>query len=529
MGDVVAFPRDRQADLRIDRCDPGPLGSMVYPSDLPPHDLDAEGAVLSAILLDREALDRVLEILRPEHFYSEPNGRIYQAAQHLVKDGTPVDMISVASWLRERESLARVGGTAYLSQLADAMPTVGGFTAEAAAAQASWRDHVAVHAGTVLDRWTDRQLIATCQRVAVARYGDVGDRAAFYSSVRSEFGRLTAPRVRLAGQHIGGAVEEARAHIAEAVGGRVVGVRYPWRAVEEMIGLLVAERQTILGGLSEHGKTTLALQIAQHVAETPLDPLGFGEAVYVLSGEMPAKDLLQRWACSLSGVDVLRVESGFARPDEQNKISGWLDYLATLPIIIDAKPAPPAEIAGRVRAHKVLFEAGKARSHAGDLHPRCRMRLVVGDHAQDLARCMPGREERERIGDTAQGWLNEIAKPLKVATLLLSQLKRPDYKGPPPPFPRWPVKEDLFGSAKLETSADTVIGVQRPELLMRGKIPAKWLGTAALCRLKSRFGGDTRRVLLAFERGQFDEHVNAAMAQAMAAAGERGETFDGDE
>src|SRR3984957_10767171 len=77
---------------------------------VPPHDLDAEAAVLSAVLLNREALDRVLEILKPEHFYSDANGRIYEAAVALAQAGTPIDIISVASYLRDRERIQQIGG-----------------------------------------------------------------------------------------------------------------------------------------------------------------------------------------------------------------------------------------------------------------------------------------------------------------------------------------------------------------------------------------------------------------------------------
>src|ERR1700761_4854456 len=94
----------------------------VVAGRVPPHDLDAEAAVLSAILLSREALDRVLEILKPEHFYSDANGRIYEAAQALALAGTPIDIISVASYLRDREKIAQIGGASYLAQLADSTP-----------------------------------------------------------------------------------------------------------------------------------------------------------------------------------------------------------------------------------------------------------------------------------------------------------------------------------------------------------------------------------------------------------------------
>src|SRR3954469_15943931 len=93
---------------------PPPIAGRV-----PPHDLDAEAAVLSAILLERDALDKVLELLQPEHFYSEANRRVYEVAVELSSQGTPIDIVSVAGMLRDRERLAQVGGSAYLAQLVD--------------------------------------------------------------------------------------------------------------------------------------------------------------------------------------------------------------------------------------------------------------------------------------------------------------------------------------------------------------------------------------------------------------------------
>ena len=105
MGDLYRFPADRSATHRIDICDPGPSDQIDTGSRgmVPPHDLDAEAAVLSAVLLDGSALATVLEILKPEHFYSEANARIFQAIRELMTASTPVDIVSVAGWLRDRE------------------------------------------------------------------------------------------------------------------------------------------------------------------------------------------------------------------------------------------------------------------------------------------------------------------------------------------------------------------------------------------------------------------------------------------
>ena len=127
---------------------------------VPPNDLDAEAAVLSAILLSEDAFDEVQEVLDTTHFYSDANRRIYETVVELNQSGTPVDLVSVASRLKDRGRLDQVGGTPYLHQLANATPAVA---------------HVASHARIILEKWRVRRLIATCQRFGAEGYGDTGD------------------------------------------------------------------------------------------------------------------------------------------------------------------------------------------------------------------------------------------------------------------------------------------------------------------------------------------------------------------
>ncbi|HYO97522.1 MAG TPA: DnaB-like helicase N-terminal domain-containing protein, partial [Polyangiaceae bacterium] len=109
----------------------GAMGARVDSSSaiqalgrVPPNDLDAEGAVLSAVLLDSGAFDQVQDLLRPEHFYADANRRIFEAVLELQTLGRPVDVVSVAGFLRDRNRLDQIGGTPYLAQLADATPAV---------------------------------------------------------------------------------------------------------------------------------------------------------------------------------------------------------------------------------------------------------------------------------------------------------------------------------------------------------------------------------------------------------------------
>ncbi len=117
---------------------------------LPPQDLDAEAAVLSAMLLSSDAFDEVQDILQPTHFTPDANRYIYEAVLELGRNNQPIDWVSVASWLRARNRLDQIGGTPYLAQLTDSTPAVA---------------HVAAHALTVREYARLRQLISTCQNL----------------------------------------------------------------------------------------------------------------------------------------------------------------------------------------------------------------------------------------------------------------------------------------------------------------------------------------------------------------------------
>ena len=133
-------------------------------SRVPPHDLEAEAAVLSACLLKMAALDTARGILRPEHFYSEAHRWIFAAAVDLRVNGKPVDVVQVGTWLKDQGRIAQVGGLSYISEVLNAAPAVA---------------HVDAYARTVREKARLRQVIATCQRIAAEAYLDVGDVAEF--------------------------------------------------------------------------------------------------------------------------------------------------------------------------------------------------------------------------------------------------------------------------------------------------------------------------------------------------------------
>ncbi len=238
------------------RMEPASIAGRV-----PPHDLDAEAAVLSAILLNREALDRVLELLKPEHFYSDANGKIFEAAMALAVAGTPIDIVSVASYLRDRESIAQIGGASYLAQLSDATPAVA---------------HVAAHAAVVYEKWRVRQLIATCQRVAAEGYGDVGVVQEFIDSCEQDIYQLartaSSTSVKPLSQVLRAAFQQITA--AAARGDRITGISTGYEKLDgKTAGLhagdlsIVAARPGMGKCLSEGSEILLADGTVATIAE----------------------------------------------------------------------------------------------------------------------------------------------------------------------------------------------------------------------------------------------------------------------
>jgi hypothetical protein len=132
--------------------------NMNNPVQVPPADLDAERAVLSALLLAPERLPTVREILSSRHFYADSHRRVYETILSLVETGRAVDTISVASHLRDLGRLDQVGGTPYLAQLVDATPAVA---------------HVEEHATTVVEKWRLRALLDVCRTTAVEAHGSI--------------------------------------------------------------------------------------------------------------------------------------------------------------------------------------------------------------------------------------------------------------------------------------------------------------------------------------------------------------------
>ncbi len=424
---------------------------------VPPHDLDAEAAVLSAILLDKQALDQVAEILKPYHFYSKANGRIYEASTELTLRSTPVDIVTVASWLRDREVLQQIGGASYLAQIADAVPAVA---------------HVAAHARVVYEKWRVRQLIAQCQRISAEGYGDVGIVQAFIDGAEQAVYELARSPESTSVQPIAAVLKTAFEKITAAAerGDRITGISTGYERLDAKTAGLHDGDLMIIAARPGMGKTSFVLNLGVNVASPrQIAAPGPGEAghggpmreepgygVIVFSLEMPREQVGTRIVCAEGRVDVGKLRRGFLQPDDWRRLTESASYLSNLPIWIDDTPAISIlELRAKIR--RIQAEYNRP---ATDKQPERRLGLVAVDYLQ-LMKGRDGVASREQeISEISRG-LKQLAKELMVPVIALSQLNRAVETRTTKD--KRPQLSDLRESGAIEQDADTIVFIYRDD------------------------------------------------------------------
>jgi replicative DNA helicase len=438
------------------------------PGRVPPSDLDAEAAVLSATLLDSDAFDAVQEILLPQHFYADANRRIYDAVLELQSASKPVDIVSVAGYLRDKGRLDQIGGTPYLAQLADATPAVA---------------HVAAHASVIREKWRLRQLISICQKFAAEGYGDTGE--------------------------VQGLIKGAFEILGEAArrGGGITGIATGYPELDKQCAGLHAGDLYIVAARPGMGKTSFVLNLATNIArpqrvqvnadndayfDAAVEEPGYG--VLFCSLEMPREQLASRMLASEARVDMSRIRSGKLQRDDWNKLTDAASRLGRLPIWLDDTPALTLlDLRAKIRRLQAELKRGDgAKSSKG-------LGLVAVDYLQLMQGRRDAGSREQEISELSRG-LKQLAKEMKIAVLALSQLNRAVETRTSKD--KRPQLSDLRESGAIEQDADTIMFIYRDEYYFKDT-PDK--GIAELIIAKQR-NGPTGKVMTKFtsEYTRFD-------------------------
>ncbi|HEY3817174.1 MAG TPA: replicative DNA helicase [Polyangiaceae bacterium] len=420
---------------------------------VPPHDLDAEGAVISAVMVDPGALDKVNEFLKPEHFYSEAHRRIFEACVELSSTGRPVDVVQVATWLRDRERLAQVGGMAYLTEVLNTAPAVA---------------NVAAYGKTIHEKWRVRQLILTCQRVTSQGYAGYGEAQSFIDGAEQAVYDIARTRESSSVYMLRDVMRETFKKIekANARGRRITGIATGFDRYDRMTSGLHDGELTIVAARPGMGKTSLVLNMAANVAspqqlESAHDPNerweepGYGVVVFSL--EMPREQIVNRMLCSEAKVDVSRVRTGMLTPSDWSKLTQAASHLGSLSIWVDDTPALALlELRSKVRR----LQADYDRVDEATGEKKQRIGLVMVDYLQ----LMRGRENansrEQEISEISRG-LKQLAKELSLPVIALSQLNRAvETRGEKSKRPQL---SDLRESGAIEQDADNICFIYRDD------------------------------------------------------------------
>lgn len=433
--------------------------AAVAPASLPPSghtppaNLEAEQAVLGAILLRAGALDQVADLLTPEDFYRSGHGNIFQAMLDLWSRGEPVDLVTVTGLLKERGRLEEVGGPVFLAALSEHVGT---------AANAGYYARL-VHEKAVL-----RRLLECSQNIAQACLAPVEDVEQFLDQAESEIFKVAESKIRFGFQPLGTLVEQEVATL-EAIWhrdrGRITGVPSGFPDLDNLTAGFQPGDLIIIAARPSMGKTALALNIAFNAAYQEQVPVAF------FSLEMSKEQLVRRLLSTVGEIDASHLRRAFLTNDEWNKLQEAASYLLECPIYIDDSPAAT-----------VL----EVRSKARRLRAEGKLGLIIVDYLQ-LMKGGPDASSREQEISEISRSLKALAKELSVPVVALSQLSRKVEERKP----RIPELADLRESGAIEQDADVILFIYRDEVYNENS-PEK--GQARILLKKQRNGptGDFR-------------------------------------
>jgi replicative DNA helicase len=415
----------------------------------PPANLEAEQALLGALLANNKAYERVSEFLAPEHFADQVHGRIYAAIARRIERGQLANAVTLKADLEASDALEEVGGTAYLAQLLTAMVGV---------------VNAAEYGRVVHDCWVRRQLVDIGEEVVNRAFGDAEglDAQAQVEAAEQALFELAAR-----GPGEGGfvAFEKALTAAIEGAerafqsGGGVSGLATGLKAVDAMMGGLHPSDLVILAGRPGMGKTALATRMAFGAAKALAEEARAAGAprpagtVAVFSLEMSAEQLATRLLAEEARVSSDRIRRGVLDERDFQRFVEVSRTLAAYPLYIDDTPALSIS-ALRTRCRRLK------RTHG--------LSLVVVDYLQ-LLRPAPGTRPETRVLEISQitQGLKAIAKELSVPVLALSQLSRAVEARED----KRPQLSDLRESGTIEQDADVVMFLYRDEYYLQQRQP----------------------------------------------------------
>jgi len=398
------------------------------PEKLPPQSIEAEQSLLGCLMLGKDAMIKVVDILTPEDFYRKTHQEIYQVCQELFQKGEPIDLLSISNRLKEKGVLEEIGGNSYLTDLVNSVPTAA---------------HVLSYAKIIHRKRILRDLIGASQEIGLLALNESDDTDVILDKAERKIFSIAQKNLTQNFVCVKDTLEEAFNRI-DMLSKHQFGLRGLATGFKDLDNILAGLQKSdlvILASRPTLGKSSLALNMAANVAINQNVPVGF------FSLEMSKDQIVDRLISSLSEVDLWRIRTGrLSSEGEENdftKIRQALDVLSRAPVYIDDVAA------SNVLQIKAMSRRLQAEKGLG---------LVIIDYLQLVEPLNPLASPVQQVSENSRA-LKAMAKELNIPVLVISQLSRAVEQR----SPQIPRLADLRQSGTIEQDADVVLFIYRED------------------------------------------------------------------
>lgn len=435
---------------------------------VPPQAIDMEEAVLGAIMLEKEAVISILDILKPESFYKDAHRKIFKAVSDLSLREFPVDLYTVTEELRAHGELENVGGPVYLSQLTSKVVSAA---------------NVDYHARIVAQKYIQRELIRVSTEIQTRSFDDTWDVTELLDFSENELFQIAEGNIKREVSPINVVIKEAIREIEEA-GKRedaLVGTPSGFTKLDRLTSGWQKSELIIIAARPSMGKTALALSMARNMA------IDHGKNVAIFSCEMSSIQLVNRLIIAETDIPGDKIRNGRLSEEEWKQLDTRIKKLVQAPIFIDDTPAIS------------IFEL---RAKCRRLMARHKLDIVIVDYLQLMSGPDNAGSREQEVSNISRS-LKSIAKELNVPIIALSQLNRSvEMRG----GTKRPLLSDLRESGAIEQDADMVVFIHRQEKfgMMTFEDGSSTKGIAEIILAKNRNGPvDDVRLRFREEKAQF--------------------------
>ena len=391
---------------------------------LPPQNVDAEMAVLGAMLIDEKAIPEVMEFIDSDSFYRQEHKIIFSSIISLFDNRKKVDILTVSEDLSRKKLLDKAGGSSYLATLSDFVPTAA---------------NVVHYARIVKEKSILRSLISSATQIVESVYREEEEVSAILDRAERLIFEISDKRIEGGYVHIKDIIKDGIALIESLYHNKthITGVPTGFADLDVKTAGFQKGDLIIIAGRPSMGKSAVATSIAEYAAVEGKIPVGF------FSLEMSKEQLMQRFLCSQAKVDAHKLRTGFLSPSEWPVLTAAAGKLSESPIFIDDTPA--------LNIFELRAKARRLKAHHN-------IQLVIVDYLQMIRSVRRGESRQQEISEISRA-LKALAKEINVPVIAVSQLSRAvEARGD-----HRPQLSDLRESGAIEQDADVVILLLREE------------------------------------------------------------------